>query len=216
MIQHKAYKFRIYPNTEQRVLLAKTFGSVRLVYNHFLAVKTKLYEEEKKSMSYKQCAAELVSLKKEKPFLKEVDSIALQQALRHLDMAFQNFFREKKVGYPRFKSKKHHHYSYSSVCVNQNIRLENGVLVLPKVGKVCIKQHRAIPEDHVLKSVTISQTPSGKYYASILYEYETEIKSVERTKAIGLDFSMPDLFVSSENDVRVDEQFLHYYRRSRI
>jgi len=214
MIQHKAYKFRIYPNTEQRVLLAKTFGSVRFVYNHFLGVKTKLYEEEKKSMSYTRCAAELVSLKKEKPFLKEVDSIALQQSLRHLDTAFQNFFRDKKVGYPKFKSKKHHHYSYSSVCVNNNIRLENGVLVLPKIGKIRIKQHRAIPEDHILKSITISQTPSGKYYASMLYDRETEIPAAELTNAIGLDFSMPDLFVSSEDDIQADEQFLHHYRRS--
>ena len=84
MIRHKAYKFRIYPNAEQQVLLAKTFGSVRFVYNYFLGVKTKLYEEEKKSLSYTKCAAELVSLKKENPFLKEVDSIALQQSLRHL------------------------------------------------------------------------------------------------------------------------------------
>lgn len=214
MIRHKAYKFRIYPNAEQQVLLAKTFGSVRLVYNYFLDVKTRLYEETKKSMSYTQCAAELVSLKKEKPFLKEVDSIALQQSLRHLDTAFQNFFRDKKVGYPKFKSKKQHHYAYSSVCVNNNIRLENGVLVMPKIGKIRIKQHRAIPEDHILKSVTISQTPSGKYYASILYECETESQPVELTKGIGLDFSMHDLFVSSEDDVQVDEQFLHHYRRS--
>ena len=214
MIRHKAYKFRIYPNTEQQVLLAKTFGSVRFVYNYFLGVKTKLYEEEKKSLSYTKCAAELVSLKKENPFLKEVDSIALQQSLRHLDTAFQNFFRDKKIGYPKFKSKKNHHYSYSSVCVNNNIRLENGVLVLPIIGKIRIKQHRAIPENHILKSVTISQTPSGKYYASILYDCEIEIKTAELTKAIGLDFSMRDLFVSSEDDIQVDEQFLHHYRRS--
>lgn len=214
MIRHKAYKFRIYPNTEQQVLLAKTFGSVRLVYNHFLGVKTKLYEEEKRAMSYTQCAAELVSLKSEKSFLKEVDSIALQQSLRHLDTAFQNFFRDKKVGYPKFKSKKHHHCSYTSVCVNNNIRLENGVLVLPKVGKVRIKQHRMIPEGYVLKSVTVSRTPSGKYYASILYDHETEVKSTELSRAIGLDFSMPDLFVSSEDDIQMDKNFLHHYRRS--
>lgn len=214
MIQHKAYKFRIYPNKEQQVLLAKTFGSVRLVYNHFLDVKTKLYEESKKSLSYTQCATQLVSLKKERPFLKEVDSIALQQSLRHLDTAFQNFFRDKKVGYPKFKSKKHHHYSYSSICVNNNIRLENSVLVLPKIGKVRIRQHRTIPKERILKSVTVSKTPSDKYFASILYEYETEIKPVEPIKAIGLDFSMHDLFVSSEDNIQADEKFLHHFRRS--
>ena len=213
-MKHKAYKFRIYPNTEQQVLLARTFGSVRLVYNHYLEAKTKSYEETGKSLSYTKCAADLVSFKKENPFLKEVDSIALQQALRHLDAAFQNFFREKKVGYPKFKSRKHRHDSYSSVCVNNNIRLECGAIVLPKIGKVRIKQHRIIPEGHILKSVTVSKTPTGKYFASVLFEHEVDIQKVEPGNIIGLDFSMHDLFVSSEDEVQVDEQFLHHYRKA--
>ena len=167
-VKHKAYKFRIYPNTEQQTMLARTFGSVRLVYNHYLEAKTKSYEETGKSLSYTKCAADLVAFKKENPFLKEVDSIALQQALRHLDAAFQNFFRDNKVGYPKFKSKKRRHDSYSSVCVNNNIRLECGTLVLPKIGKVRIKQHRIIPDGYGLKSVTVSKTPTGHYFASLL------------------------------------------------
>ena len=213
-LRHKAYKFRIYPNQEQQVLLAKTFGCVRLVYNHYLDMKTKTYEESGKSISYTKCAADLVDLKKEKPFLKEIDSIALQQALRHLDTAFQNFFRDKKVGYPKFKSKKNHHDSYSTVCVNNNIKLEKGVLTLPKIGKIRIKQHRSIPEGYTLKSVTISRTPTGKYFAPVLFEYEVNIQPVELVNIIGLDFSMHDLFVSSEEEMQVDEQFLHYYRRA--
>ena len=213
-VNHKAYKFRIYPNTEQQVLLARTFGCVRLVYNHYLEAKTKSYEETRKSLSYAKCAADLVSFKKENPFLKEVDSIALQQALRHLDAAFQNFFREKKVGYPKFKSRKQRHDSYSSVCVKNNIRLECGTIVLPKIGRVRIKQHRIIPEGYVLKSVTVSKTPTGKYFASVLFEYEADIQKVEPGNIIGLDFSMHDLFVSSEDEVQVDEQFLHHYRKA--
>lgn len=213
-LRHKAYKFRIYPNKDQQVLLAKTFGSVRLVYNHYLNMKTKTYEESGKSLSYTKCAADLVDLKKEKPFLKEVDSIALQQALRHLDTAFQNFFRDKSKGYPKFKSKKNHHYSYSTVCVNNNIKLENSVLTLPKIGKIRIKQHRTIPKEYTLKSATISQTPTGKYYASILFEYEVSIQPAELVNIIGLDFSMHNLFVSSEEEFQVDEQFLHYYRKA--
>ena len=213
-VNHKAYKFRIYPNKEQQMLLARTFGSVRLVYNHYLEAKTKNYEETGKSLSYTKCAADLVSFKKENPFLKEVDSIALQQALRHLDAAFQNFFREKKVGYPKFKSRKHRHDSYSSVCVNNNIRLECGAIVLPKIGKVRIKQHRIIPQGHILKSVTVSKTPTGKYFASVLFEHEVDIQKVEPGNIIGLDFSMHDLFVSSEDEVQVDEQFLHHYRKA--
>lgn len=211
---HKAYKFRIYPNREQQVLLAKTFGSVRLVYNHYLDLKTKTYENTGKSLSYTKCAADLVALKKEKPFLQEVDSIALQQALRHLDAAFGNFFRDKKTGYPKFKSRKQHHYSYSTVCVNNNIKLADGVIVLPKVGRIRIKQHRVIPEGYILKSVTVSQNPSGKYFVSILFDYEAEIYPVQPAAFIGLDYSMSGLFVSSEEEIHVDEQFLHFYRKS--
>ena len=95
--RYKAYKFRIFPKESQKVLLAKTFGYVRLVYNHYLDVKTKRYEENKKSLSYTECASDLVKLMKEKDFFKEVNSIALQQAQRHLDNAYKYFFRDKTV-----------------------------------------------------------------------------------------------------------------------
>ena len=213
-IMHKAYKFRLYPNKEQQVLLAKTFGCVRLVYNHYLDIKTTFYKETGKSLSYTKCAADLVSFKKENPFLQEVDSISLQQALRHLDVAFQNFFRDKTVGYPKFKSKKNHHFSYSTVCVNNNLRLYNGCLILPKIGSVRMKQHRTVPTDYILKSVNVSMTPSGKYFASILFDYEAEIATVKPVNAIGLDFSMTELFVSSEDDIQANAQFLRHYRKS--
>ena len=214
MKRNKAYQFRIYPDTAQKALLSKTFGSVRYVYNHYLAMRKEAYELDKRSVSYRETANDLVHLKKEKPFLKEVDSIALQQSLRHLDTAFQNFFRNAQTGYPRFKSRKNHRDSYTTVCVNHNIRLEEGFLVLPKLKKVKIRQHRCIPEDHVLKSVTISRTPAEDYYASLLFEFEAEIRPVEPEKVIGLDFSMSHLFVSSEEEVYVEEDFLHHYRRS--
>ena len=214
MIMHKAFKFRLYPTEYQKLLLAKTFGCTRMVYNHYLSVRTSFYEETGKSFSYTKCAADLVLLKKDKTFLQEVDSIALQQALRHLDTAFQNFFRDKKVGYPKFKSRKKHHFSYSTVCVNNNIRLENGNITLPKIGKVRVKQHRIVPDGYTLKSVTVSQTPSDKYFVSVLYDYEQNISETESQNAIGLDYSMSDLFVSSEPEIQVDEQFLHHYRKS--
>ena len=106
MLCYKAYKFRIYPNKEQKVLFAKTFGCVRLVYNYYLDRKIQAYEIDKTTLSYTDCSKDLVPLKKEKDFLKEVDSISLQQALKHLDNAYQNFFRDKKVGFPKFKSRK--------------------------------------------------------------------------------------------------------------
>ena len=218
MVRNKAYKFRIYPNAEQKKLLEKTFGCVRFVYNHYLVLRRELYETEKRYFSYKECAKDLVCLKKEKPFLKEVDSIALQQSLRHLDTAFANFFGNQSYGYPRLKSRKHQHVSYTTMCVNQNIRLAEKHLLLPKLKWIRVRKHREIPENFRLKSVAVSRTPAGKYYASILYEYETEERNEtalpDKPKAIGLDFSMQHLFVSSEKEVHTEEDFLHRYRKS--
>ncbi|WP_301203788.1 helix-turn-helix domain-containing protein, partial [uncultured Dubosiella sp.] len=103
---NKAYKFRLYPTPAQKILLAKTFGCVRLVYNHWLDRKISQYKEDQTTLSYTSCAKELAVLKKteEYAFLKEVDSISLQQSLRHLDEAFQNFFKRPGTGFPRFKS----------------------------------------------------------------------------------------------------------------
>ena len=161
MKYYKAYKFRIYPDQFQKIQLGQMFGCVRLVYNHFLARKIAHYQEEKKSLSYNACAKELVALKQKATFLKEADSIALQQSLRHLDTAFQNFFRDPKVGFPRFKSKKRNRDSYTTVCVNHNIRLEQGRLLLPKIKWIRVKQHREIPASYLLKSVPVSRTPTG-------------------------------------------------------
>ena len=139
-----------------------------------------------------------------------MDSISLQQALRHLDTAFQNFFRDKKVGFPKFKSRKNKK-SYTTMCVNSNIKLENGTVTLPKIGKVTVRQHRNIPADYILKSVTVSQTPSGKYYASILFEYENQVSQTELQKFLGLDFSMHELYVDSNGNC---SEFPRYYRLS--
>ena len=123
MVANRAYKFRIYPNDEQKILFAKTFGCVRMVYNHWLDRKIRQYEENKTNVTYTICAKEMAAMKKteEYGFLKEADSIALQQSLRHLDTAFQNFFKQPKTGFPRFKSKKRNKNSYSTLCINGNI-----------------------------------------------------------------------------------------------
>ena len=197
---NRAFVFRIYPNRAQKELLAKTFGCVRLVYNHYLDRKKQLWEESKQSMSYNACAKDLTSLKKEKEFLKEVDSIALQQSLRHLDTAYSNFFKRKDNGYPRFKSKRRGKQSYTTMNVNHNIRIEKGRIRLPKLGEVKIRQHREIPEEWTLKSVTVKRVPSGKYYVSILFEYESQICEREINNVLGLDFSMSELYVTSEGE----------------
>ncbi len=210
---NKAYKFRIYPNDEQKVLFAKTFGCVRMVYNHWLDRKIKQYEENKTAVTYTVCAKEMAELKKteEYAFLQEVDSVSLQQSLRHLDTAFQNFFKRSKVGFPKFKSKKRNKNSYSTVCINGNIAISNGYLKLPKVGQVKLKQHRSIPSCYSLKSITISQTPSGKYYASVLFEYENQVQKTEPQSFLGLDFSMHELYKDSNSN---EPAYPRYYRRA--
>ena len=210
---NKAYKFRIYPNKEQQVLFAKTFGCVRLVYNHWLGRKIKQYEDDKTTLTYASCAKELAEMKKkdEYLFLQEVDSISLQQSLRHLDTAFQNFFKQPKTGFPRFKSKKYNQNSYSTVCINGNISISNGYLKLPKIGQVKLKQHRNIPSNYTLRSVTVSQTPSGKYYASILFEYENQVQKQEMYDFLGLDFSMHELYKDSNGN---EPAYPRYYRQA--
>lgn len=168
---NKAYKFRIYPNKEQEILFDKTFGCVRFIYNHMLADKIAYYKETKKKLNNTPA-----QYKKEFEWLKEVDSLALANAQLNLQTAYNNFFRDKKIGFPKFKSKKSNRHSYTTNFVNNNIKLENGYLVLPKVKAVKLKQHREIPQDYQLKSVTVSKTPTGKYYASILFEYEYKVE----------------------------------------
>ena len=212
-VANKAYKFRIYPNDEQKVLFAKTFGCVRLVYNHWLDRKIKQYEGDKTSVTYTVCAKEMAEMKKteEYAFLKEVDSVSLQQSLRHLDTAFQNFFKQPKTGFPRFKSKKRNKNSYSTVCINGNITISNGYLKLPKIGQVRLKQHRAIPSEYKLKSVTVSQTPSEKYYASILFEYKNQVQEQDLHEFLGLDFSMHELYKDSNGN---EPCYPRYYRQA--
>ena len=203
---NKAFKFRLYPNAEQIVIFAKTFGCCRFIYNKMLGDKITHYNETKQDL---YCYPS--QYKTDFPFLKEVDSLALVGAYNNLKTAYKNFFRNKNVGFPKFKSKKNHHYSYTTNCVNDNIKTKDGYIVLPKVGAIKMKQHRIIPEHYILKSVTVSKTPSGKYYASILFEYEQIIPPVDMKIPIGLDFSMAELYVDSNGD---EPHYDRYYRRS--
>ena len=203
---NKAYKFRIYPTSEQQIMLAKTFGCVRFIYNRMLADKIKYYEESKQKLNNTPA-----QYKNEFEWLKEVDSLALANAQMNLQTAYNRFFRSPKVGFPKFKSKKSNHRSYTTNYVNGNIKLANGCLTLPKVGRIKVKQHRNIPYDYKLKSVTVSQTPSGKYYASILFAYESQVQQIEPQTFVGLDFSMHELYKDSNGS---EAKYPHYYRQA--
>lgn len=203
---NKAYKYRIYPNKEQRIQLEKTFGCVRFIYNRMLGDRISHYEDTGKSLRNTPAM-----YKKDYEWLKEVDSLALANAQMHLNKAYDNFFRDRKVGAPKFKSKKSNHRSYTTNMVNGNIKLSERHLKLPKLTPVMMKYHREIPEHQRIKSVTVSKTPSGKYYASILCEYTVEIIPVEPVKVIGLDFSMKELYITSEGE---SADYPRYYRQS--
>ena len=202
---NKAYKFRIYPNTEQRMLLARTFGCVRFIYNRMLADKILHYKKTGESL---YCYPS--QYKDEFPWLREVDSLALVGAYNALESAYRNFFRDPKIGFPNFKSKHRNDNSYTTNMINGNIELADGFLKLPKLGKVKIGQHRQIPNGYKLKSVTVSRTPTGKFFASILYEYEADAVPIKPSSAIGLDFSMPELYVDSNGN---SPKYPRFYRR---
>ena len=203
---NKAYKFRIYPNREQKTLFAKTFGCVRFIYNKMLDDKIKYYEKTKKKRNNTPA-----QYKKEFPWLKEVDSLALANAQMNLQKAYNNFFRDPKVGFPKFKSRHKTRASYTTNNQKGTVALENGHLKLPKAGYVKVKQHRAIPEDYRIKSVTISQNPGGDYYASVLFEYENQVQKQPMHQFLGLDFSMQELYRDSEGR---EPEYPGYYRKA--
>ena len=164
---NRAVKIKIYPNAEQRVQIEKTIGCSRFIYNCMLADKMEHYKKEKKMLRNTPA-----SYKKEYPWLKEVDSLALANVQMHLESAFHKFFREPSVGFPRFKSKKSSRKSYTTNVVNGNIFLEGKYLKLPKMTAIRTKLHRPISEKWKLKSVTVSREPSGKYFASLTESFD--------------------------------------------
>ena len=171
-----------------------------------LSDKINHYEETKQKLNNTPA-----QYKSKFPWLKEVDSLALANAQMNLQTAYNSFFRNPKIGFPKFKSKKSNHRSYTTNCVNGNISIDNGFLKLPKVGLVKLKQHRLILSNYKLKSVTISQTPSGKYYASVLFEYENQIQEQELHDFLGLDFSMHGLYKDSNGN---EPAYPRYYRQA--
>ena len=208
----KAYKFRIYPNNEQKVQIAKTFGCCRFVYNKTLAYRKEIYEKEKKSVSKTDCNNYCNrELKKDHEWLKEVDKFALTNAIYNMDAAYQKFFKEH-AGYPKFKSKHDNHKSYTTNFTNGNIAVDfkTGRVKLPKLKEVRTKLHRNFSGQ--IKSATVSQVPSGKYYVSILVE--TEHEEFQHTKQnIGLDLGIKELCITSDGRKYENQKTIKKYER---
>ncbi|MGG3508803.1 IS200/IS605 family element RNA-guided endonuclease TnpB [Paenibacillus lautus] len=197
----KAHKYRIYPNTEQQLYFAKTFGCVRFIYNRMLADKINHYKETSKML--KNTPARY---KKEFDWLKEVDSLALANAQLNLDKAYKNFFRDPKVGFPMYKSKKTNSHSFTTNNQKGTVSVEDGFLRIPKLkSKIRIKLHRQFTG--LIKSCTISKTPSGKYYASLLVE--TDIQPMPKLDTrIGIDLGLKEFAITSGGEVISNPKYL--------
>lgn len=191
----KAYKYRIYPNKKQQVLIQKTFGCSRFVYNYFLDLKIKEYKENEKTLSYNATSKLLTQLKNEFIWLKEPDKDSLQKSLKDLDNAYQKFFKEHS-GFPKFKSKKNRHKSYRTSCTNNNIQFRDKHIKLPKLGMVKVRD-KHIPNGRILNA-TISQEPNGHYYVSLCCT-DVSCEQYEKTnKNIGIDLGIVDFAILSD------------------
>jgi putative transposase len=212
----KGCKFRIYPSPEQEVLLRKSFGCVRHVYNHFLDLSQKLYQSEKKIISYKDCSLELTKMKSVTSWLREPDSIALQSACEHLQDAYDNFFKaqkrgDAKWGFPRFKAKKDNRQAYKTKNVNGNIKLLDKHIKLPKLGLVDCRISKRIKGR--LLSATLSVSPSGKYYVSLCYTDVVHPEYRKTGEMIGLDLGLTELATGSNGESFENHKFLHKHEK---
>ena len=217
-LYNKAYKFRLLPNKEQHVLFLKTFGCVRFIYNKILDYTHAFYKEHGKYGSLTPA-----KFKEEFHWLKEVDSLALANAQLNLEKAYRGFF-SKKSGFPRYKSKKDTRHTYTTNNQKSNcLRIEGNSIKLPKIGLVRFIEHRQIRAEEEIKNCTVTRSPSGKYYISVIVEGVSQIKPIKLSpeRVIGLDFSMSQLYVASDGKIanypryyRHDEKKLYFLQRA--
>lgn len=209
----RAYKYRLYPTEEQKVLFAKHFGSVRWIYNYALDKKIKAYQVNKENLSRFQIQKDLPELKKieETAWLKEVNSQTLQASLENLDKAFVKFFRDKK-GFPKFKSKHDNRQSFS-VPQRGGVDFDSSTISLPKFKtSIKCKLHRRF--DGTSKTMTISKTPTGKYFVSVLVEVNKtlpKLKPIDENKAVGIDLGIKTFAVLSNGEEIQNPKYLRTF-----
>lgn len=202
---YKARKYRIYPNSSQKELIHKHCSSVRFLYNLALETKTMAYLGSKVNLSRYDLQKQVVDLKKELPWLKETNSQSLQVALLDLDTAYSNFFKGR-ADFPKFKKKSNR----GSFNVPQNVIVSDGRLIIPKFKEgIKIKLHRDLVG--TIKQATVSFTPTGKYFVSILCDTNTEIPTkapITESTTVGVDLGIKDFLVTSEGEVIENPKFL--------
>lgn len=212
-MKYRAYKYRLYPNKQQEVLLAKHFGCCRFIYNYALDKKIKAYQKDKTNLSRFDIQADLPKMKKSEEYhwLSEVNSLSLQAALANLDSAFVKFFREKK-GFPNFKSKKASKQSFS-IPQNTRVKFDEGRVYIPKFRQgIKARFHRKF--EGLVKTSVITRTSTGKYYISILVEVnevDATLKPISENKAVGIDLGIKTFAVLSDG---MEIQNHKYLKRS--
>jgi putative transposase len=194
-----AYKFRLYPNKEQKTIIHKHIGACRFIYNWALNLKLQTYEQTGKAISRFQLNKTITTLKKEFSWLKEINSQSLQGATLNLERAFTNFFR-KKASFPKFKSKKHPKQSFQ---IPQHYKLdwENNKVFLSKIGWVKAKLHGQFKGE--MKTATVSKTPTGKYFISITVEDGKPIPNkqpFDEKTTMGIDLGITHFCILSNGE----------------
>ena len=189
----KSYKYKLKPNEDQKILLNKHFGSIRFAYNYFLNERKVEYETNKHTLNYNDNSAALTKLKSQEEFkwLKEINSQSLQHSLKGLDDAYNSFFR-KRTGFPKFKSK----HSKNSFKVPQFVKVKNECLIIPKF-KDPIKMIQDRKFKGEIRQCTLSKTPTGEYFVSILVETGNE-KFEKTGKQVGIDLGIKDFVITSD------------------
>lgn len=204
---NKAIKYRLYPTNKQEELFAKTFGCCRKIWNLMLADKIEHYKTTGKML-----LTTPAQYKKEYLYLKEVDSLALANVQLHLQTAYKNFFRDKKTGFPKFRSAKHSRRTYTTNNQNGTVSILDNGIRLPKIGFIKAKIHKKPEPDWKIKSATISQEKDDKFYVSVLFEFDKVIDKVPVSdNAIGFDYTSDGLYTDSNGDICGSPK---YYRKS--
>ena len=208
---NRAIKYRAYPTTEQSIKFAKTFGCCRKVYNLMLSDKIESYKS-----TGKFTAVTPAKYKKDYPYLKEVDSLALANKQLDLQEAFRNCFsksRKKNNRFPKFKSAKHSRKSYTTNNQHGTVAVTDDSIKLPKIGYVKAVIHRKPDNNWAVKSATVSKESDGKFYISVLFQFADALNSyvANTANAIGLDYASDGLYVDNNGNVGTNHK---YYRES--
>ena len=220
---YKAYRFRLYPTTNQIELIHKTFSCTRVVYNHYLEKQKALYDEGKDSLSCFDMIKDLKNLQVERPYLKEVDSCSLRCSLFNLDDAFKRWYKGQGE-YPKFKGKYNSKRSYRTNCISSTYKdktyqsievdLKRHIIKLPKLKEVSIKGYRDLEYlPGRIINATIEQASTLKYYVSVLVEEDDVYTKLKPRKIIGIDLGIKDIVITSDNEKIGNPRLIEKYEK---